>query len=467
MLVLFEQQIDQRQLQQIKKIEAVKQIVAFSPYRSNYFSRLYSLHVRQHLWQRDLPRLHAIAPVVSVETPTEVRPLSIFPNPDAPPITNDPFSRLQWALDNNGQRILMPMGTDIDSEYIYSVPGADIGTKNILTELEAKMERDMLIGVLDFGLDYLHPDIINNIAYNSIECNTDSSGRIYRNPYEPKEDRDGNGYKGDCIGWNFDESNDLQGDNRPIDEVIGHGTHVTGIIAAERDNAIGTAGVSNKLKVVPIKVMHDDQNEDGEDSVGISFTDRVAKGILYAIIRGVDVINLSLGWPSALDHQHIRKAIQEALNKDIIIVAAAGNNKNNRPIAPCSYPGVICVGSSRIDKKISSFSNFGGHVDLLAPGDFILSLFPKSAHNTLKTGPSIFNFPGYEIKNGTSQSAPFLSAAAALLKGALGINSDQVKARLFSTAEDLADRDKYFRNGLIHVERAYRQKPHPRVEAGV
>lgn len=460
-LVLFKQKITQGQIKRIQQLRTVKKIRVFSPYRSDYFSRLYSLLIDTESlrWSDDWNHVKTIAPVESIETPGKVYPLAIRPSLDALPMTQDPLIGFQWALDSNGQEIILPKGTLIDSEYIPAVPGADLKIKGIIGELEAKVKRDLVVAVVDFGLDYNLPDIVNGIAYNAIEC--DMAGTRYKNPFQPTEDRDGNGYKGDCLGWNFtseEEEEKLEGNNNPMD-AMGHGTHIAGIIAAERNNNIGISGISSKLKVLPIKVMYREQGKKSSFRGG-SFTDKVAKGILYAITRKVDVINLSLGWPSSLDHQHIRRAIREAIRQGIMVVAAAGNNKNNRPIAPCSYPEVVCVGASRADKRVASFSNFGAHVDVVAPGDHILSLFPLSVYN--KDRSSIFNFPGYEIAGGTSQAAPHVAAVMALLKGALGIDVDEVKARLFSSAEALPhERGMYFRDGLIHTERAYRFSPRP------
>ena len=381
--------------------------------------------------------------------------LSVFPDPNTRPVTNDPLINFQWALNSDGQQIIQSLGTHIDSEYINSVPDADLKIINIIEELEANIKQNLIVAVLDFGLDYNHPDIINNGAYNPEECDTDSSGTVYKIPFRPQEDKDGNGHKGDCLGWNFTDDKNKQGNNTPMDH-WGHGTHIAGIIAAEKNNHLGISGVSNKIKVLPIKVMHERQNKK-RDADGRSFTEKVAQGIRYAIVRKADVINLSLGWPSFLDHRHIRQAVQQAVDQGIIVVAAAGNNKNNRPIAPCNYPGVLCVGSLQADKTISSFSNFGGHVDIVAPGSQILSLFPQSMHNVNQA--NLFNVPGYEIKSGTSQAAPYVSAIAALLKGALQIDADEVKARIFSTAENLTDKIKYFRDGLVNLEEAYKARP--------
>ena len=370
-------------------------------------------------------------------------------------MANDLLLSFQWPLRSQGQEMIFPNGTYIDSELVRAVTGADLGA-SIIDEIESKVKRDLVIAVLDFGVDYNHEDIVNNIAYNPIECDKGPSGN-YKNPFRPQEDRDGNGYKGDCIGWNFMSGNRLGEDNNPMDK-SGHGTHIAGIMAAEKNNYIGISGLSNRVKILPVRIWSRQKEEVSRAlEGGKSLTDRVINGVRYAMLRGVDAINFSLGWPSGLDSKAVQEVVQEAIGKGIIVVAAAGNNNNSRPIAPCKYPGVICVGSFRADKKVSLSSNFGIHVDIVAPGDHILSLFPTSVHN--KYQANVFNLPGYEVKSGTSQAAPYITGLSVLLKNSLGIDSDETKARLFMSAEELLDERKYFRDGRVHLERAYRVAP--------
>jgi len=141
-----------------------------------------------------------------------------------------------------------------------------------------------------------------------------------------------------------------------------------------------------------------------------ALTHRVAKAIYYAVDRKVDVINLSLGWPKSIDTHYVRKAFQYAFDHGVSIVAAAGNNDSQYPIFPCAYKAVICVGSHSIDNKISAFSNYGGHVDVAAAGDNILSTYPGTMQQRF------FPSNGYEIKNGTSFASPVISAYVAILK---------------------------------------------------
>ncbi len=157
-------------------------------------------------------------------------------------------------------------------------------------------------------------------------------------------------------------------------------------------------------------------------------TDSIAKGILYAIQSQADIINLSLGWRFDQDSLLMRQMIEHALSKDILIVAAAGNDSHAAPVYPCSYEGVICVASHTVNGELSDFSNFGAHIDVVAPGTKILSSWPLT-----KRSRSFTESDTHEYLSGTSQAAPHvagvlarllnagldpLSAKVALLKGA-------------------------------------------------
>ncbi len=354
----------------------------------------------------------------------------------------DPLSNYQWALANNGQKILREID-DIHSETVVADPSGpkiDIGLTNVRARMSTEAKRDMIVAVVDSGLDTAHEDIVNNIAMNKAECD---GGKI---PFRPKEDKDGNGYKGDCMGWNFMGEGD--GDNQ-VDDDLGHGTHVAGIIAAEIGNGIGVAGVAPRLKILPIKVTG------AKDNLR-SMTNRVAKAILYATKMKADVINFSLGWPTSSDSEYLRQAFSEALKAGITIVAAAGNNTSAVPVFPCSYEGVICVGAVTISGEVANFSNYGGQVDVMAPGEEILSLFPKALE------PKIFSVKGYEIKNGTSQAAPFVSAQIAILKALIpGISADEIQARLAASAKSVKWGEKFAMNGMTDITRALAVKAQP------
>src|SRR5690606_3529415 len=113
---------------------------------------------------------------------------------------------------------------------------------------------------------------------------------------------DDNGVPGDCLGWNFTVHKNDPRARLPMDD-SGHGTHVAGIIAARSNNGVGSSGLGNNIKIVPVKVLHED--ESSGEAKQIALTDRLARGILYAIKRNVQVINLSLGWLRQSDTKYL------------------------------------------------------------------------------------------------------------------------------------------------------------------
>jgi hypothetical protein len=228
-------------------------------------------------------------------------------------------------------------------------------------------------------------------------------------------------------GWNY-TTQDLAGDNKPYDD-LGHGTHVAGIIAAQSDNSTGVRGVSSHLRVIPIKVLTDNEDPTAPNHPKLALADRITQGILFAMHNGADVINLSLGWPRSMDTTYLRNAVKLAQANGIVVVAAAGNNSHDQTIFPCSYAGVICVGAYSADGSYAPFSNFGGHIDVSAPGDQILSTFPT------KLNPTLFRLKGYDILNGTSQAAPYVSATMGILKALYPAETLlKLKARLLQSA---------------------------------
>jgi subtilisin family serine protease len=406
------------------------QIEIFDNTKSAYFQRLYRVKSPAHL---DVIRSSRI--VKKIETIESFKTFSVEPGSTTSKYTNDPLIAYQWGFENTEQVVTQDID-DITLKRVKGVRHADIDLP-AAGVIEKYMKRDVIVAVIDTGVDVDHPDIKENIYINETEC---INGEI---PLNPKEDKDGNGLKGDCKGWSF-TGKDKDGLNRTIDDV-GHGTHVAGIISATTNNSTGISGITNKIKILPIKVLSDDP----ERKNGIGLTDRLAKGILYAAKMNVDVINLSLGWPLALDKKYLREALNEALSKNIVIVAAAGNNSHSASILPCAIEGVLCVGSVDNDLAISSSSNFGLHVDVLAPGDNILSLYP------MNLSPDLFSVQGYDYKSGTSQAAPYVAGLAGVLKG----HSSQDKAidirnRIILSTTPLKFQKKNFLAGLISFTKA-------------
>ncbi len=154
------------------------------------------------------------------------------------------------------------------------------------------------------------------------------------------------------------------------------------------------------------------------------WSDMVGRGLIYAMRSGAKVINFSLGWPQADDTDFMRKVMEEAQARGVIIVAAAGNDSTRALLRPCVYPNVICVGAAGPDGAMAHFSNYGSGVDIVAPGLNILSTYPMSKR------PIRFRSTlGYEYLSGTSQATPFVTAAVAEMM-ARGIPASEIHARL-------------------------------------
>ena len=275
----------------------------------------------------------------------------------------------------------------------------------------------IIIGLIDTGVDYLHPDLKNKIYYNPGETGTDKNGK---NKETNGIDDDGNGFIDDYMGWDFTDrsgfpfdstSGDyLNWDNNPMDD-NGHGTYIAGIIAAETNNLIGIAGAAPKVRILNVRAF---------DPSGYGEEDDVAAAILYAVKMGAKVINMSFG-----DTQFsyvLRDVIRYAYSKGVVLVASSGNSGDDEPHYPSGYSEVICVGNSTENDDVNPTSNYGSTIDLVAPGTDILT--------TAKGG-------GYALVSGTSASAPFVSATAGLLLSLGNFSNEEVKQILKSTADDI------------------------------
>ncbi|OLE66171.1 MAG: hypothetical protein AUG03_01140 [Acidobacteria bacterium 13_1_20CM_2_68_14] len=297
---------------------------------------------------------------------------------------HDPSYPLLWGLNNTGQTSGVP-GADIAAEAAWSVSVGD---------------RSVLVGVLDSGVDYTHPDLADNIWTNP--------GEIPGNGV----DDDGNGYVDDVHGWDF-----LNNDNDPRDD-FGHGTHVAGTIGAVGDNDRGITGVAWKVSLLPLKFLN---------STGSGPTSAAVAAINYATDLGVDILNNS--WGGYDFSQTLIDAIRSAEAADVVFVCAAGNNGSNNdavPFYPASYDvsNVISVAASDPTDNKAVFSNYGlGSVDLAAPGVDIYSTIPGGQYGAL---------------SGTSMAAPHVSGAAALIRAvAPGMPALEVKQKILEGVSQL------------------------------
>jgi hypothetical protein len=227
----------------------------------------------------------------------------------------------------------------------------------------------------------------------------------------------------------------------------GHGTHVAATIAESTNNGLNGAGLAFSSSIMPVKVL---------DRNGVGNMSDIATAIDYAVANQADIINLSLGYTSP--SQTLKEAVDRALAAGVVVVAAAGNDSRGSLSYPALYPGVIAVGALGRDDILSSFSNYGDGISLTAPGgddsEYIWQeSFSNLDANGLPLDYSTFNLVGYQ---GTSQAAPQVSAAAALLI-ARGVSGMNVKTLLENAATDLGvtGYDTTYGYGRLDIARAF------------
>jgi len=277
----------------------------------------------------------------------------------------------------------------------------------------------VLIGLIDTGIDYFHPDLKNKIWQNPGEIGLDNNGNDKRTN---GIDDDNNGFIDDYRGWDFTDrvgfpfdstGGDYLGwDNDPFDEQ-GHGTYISGIAAAEVNNQVGIAGVAPNIKLVNLRAF---------DPAGYGEEDDVAAAILYAVEMKVKVVNMSFGDNSF--SLVLRDVIQYAYSRNLVLVGSSGNSGSSAPHYPSGYSEVICVGNSTSADYVAANSNYGSTIDLVAPGTQIITTARNDKYATI---------------NGTSAATPHVAAAAALILSLGSYTNEEVKQILKTTTDDIGD----------------------------
>lgn len=234
----------------------------------------------------------------------------------------------------------------------------------------------------------------------------------------------------DIRGKVADQRDFVDGDNRADDD-IGHGTHVSGIAAANTDNRRGVAGGCPGCKILSAKIA---------DRFSAPTDLRVAKGINWSSNHGAEVINLSLGGPQG--SVAMRRAVNRAWNRGAVIVAAAGNEGTFEKQYPAAYRRVMAVSATDRNDRRPSFSQRGGWLSVAAPGEEIISTVPG----------------GYDLYSGTSMSSPNVAALSALL-ARQGRSNQVIRGRIQRTAVDLGPdgKDVNYGHGRINAARAVKR----------
>lgn len=348
---------------------------------------------------QEVQKLYQKLPQIEYAEPNYLRTIQVTPN--------DPNFTRQWGLNNTGQNY---------RNSTHGLAGADV--KATLAWGYQNTATGFIIAVVDTGADLAQPDLLDNLTHNTDEIPNNGV------------DDDHNSYIDDYDGWDF-----VSGDKTPQDD-HGHGTAVSGVIAARGNNGVGVCGLIWQARILPVKVL----NSEGS---GTSWD--IMNGINYAAELGAKVINLSLGGPFGSSFE--QEVMDNAWSHGALIVAAMGNNGDNTVFYPAAYNHVFAVGATTSSDQRWSGSCYGNHIAVSAPGQDI--------HTTGLGG-------GYVYYTGTSLATPFVSALAALVLAANPTFSpDQIGQRIKETAQDLGSIgwDQYFGYGRIDARQAVHPSP--------
>ncbi len=325
---------------------------------------------------------------------------------------------------------------------------------------------EVVVAIIDTGVDYTHEDLVNNLWRNPGEMGEDANGK---DKSTNGVDDDGNGYVDDVIGWDFvDNDNkpyDLKGANLLQGGNPGHGTHCAGNAAAQGNNQLGVKGVAPNVKIMPLRFI----SADGQGT-----TEAAVAAIRYAIDNGATVTSNSWGVTVSREEAAKDKLLKEALDysqeKGVLFVAAAGNgnkmgvgfdnDSSQTPAYPASFEHdiIVSVAATDIKQERGSFSNWGAtSVDIAAPGVEILSTAVGNLYQDKVKVPLMGEAPWA----GTSMATPFVSGAAALYISA-NPSADwrSVKDRILSTATPTPSmQGKAVSNGRLNVGDLMTQPP--------
>jgi serine protease len=365
-------------------------------------------------------------------------------------IPNDPSFGSLYGLNNTGQS----GGTADD----------DIDAPEAWDKTTGKMTT--VVGIIDTGIDYTHPDLylnvwinqgeipstlgvvdtdsdgiitfrdLNNSANSGVVSDRNGNGRIDAGDlladsrWADHTDQDGNGYMDDLVGWNF-----VNNTNNPFDD-NSHGTHVAGTIGAIGNNGVGVTGINWQVSIAALKFL---------DSSGSGSTSNAVLALNYATAKGIKITNNS--WGGGGFSQSMFNAISAARNAGAVFVAAAGNSGSNNDTT-ANYPSnyavdnVVAVAATDRNDQLASFSSYGANtVDLAAPGVSILSTTPNNT---------------YSSYSGTSMATPHVSGAIALVWSQdSSLTYSQVISRILSNVDPVTGLNgKVASGGRLNVNKA-------------
>jgi subtilisin family serine protease len=362
-----------------------------------------------------------ITKITSGNTPS--KPLDV-----TTPAVNDPYYYLQWHYHNTGQ-VGGYVGADINLEPAWKI---NAGKPNVIVD------------VVDEGVDYKHEDLAANMWVNLAELNG-----------QPGVDDDGNGYVDDIHGYNF-------GDNTGTILPGDHGTHTSGTIAAVNNNGIGVAGIAggtgngDGARIMSSEIF----GNNGADGAG------TAAAIVYGANNGAVISQNSWGYtvPDVYDQVVLdaidyftKEAGRDANGNQTgpmnggLVIFAAGNSNISDPSYPGYYPAAVAVGALSIYDNKASYSNFGDWVDISAPGgdeDLVGGTSKQMVASTVANNK-------YGYMAGTSMACPHVSGVAALIVsqyGKPGFTNEDLRNRLFHTADPFIAMNPGY-NGLMGAGR--------------